>query len=375
MDGPVPIRIFKALLSILASVILLLLSNQAVRAETPVLRVLNWSEYIDIDDSIDKSKSIVERSPTLSSFVKKHGCELEYYEYEDEPLMREKVLSQPGFYDVVSMSLSDQQLFLENGRLSPIPIEKVPNKIHLIPSMATTEADPKGEYFVPFMVGTEGIVYRTDLVGKTVSSWSDYFEPGEHLKGKLGCLNSSETMLAASLKSEGFSINERDPERLRQATRKLFDLKRKGFLTFITSDIGEIHEKLLSGEMAMTVLYSGDALAAVDEDTEGKIAYTLPLEGVQIFMDTFVVLEDSSQKELAYRFLDHILDPEIHAANAAYLQYICPNRSAVEILEAKHPEILENPSIYPPEEMLKKCEFGAVNDLAAWNRLWSRVVD
>ncbi len=344
-------------------------------SELPVLRIFNWSEYIEIDASIDESEPIVKRSPTLSSFVEKHPCEIEYYEYEDEALMREKIFGQPGFFDVVCMSMSDLKLFIEGDKLSPISGEQVPNKAHLIPKMSTAEFDPEGRFFIPFLVGTEGIVYREDILGEKVTTWRQYFDPPSCLHSKMGALNSAETMICAALKNNGCSINEDASDLLRDAARSIRQLKRKGFLAFVTSDIEEIQEKLLSGEMAMTVLYSGDALAAVDEDPNGNIAYTIPSEGGTIFMDSWVVLKDSQQQDLAYKFLNHILDPEVHASNAAYCRYICPNQAAQKIMKEKYPNILSNPSIYPASETMAKLEFNWGTDVAEWNRLWKRVIE
>ncbi len=344
-------------------------------AETPVLRVYNWSEYIDIDPSVPEDRPIVDRSPTLSSFVRTHHCQLEYYEYEDEALMREKIFGQPGFFDLVCMSLSDFKMFLEADQLEKIPIEKVPNRINLIPKMASVEFDPRGDFFIPHLVGTEGIAYRKDLVGKEVTTWKDYFNPPETLKGKVGGLNSAETMIAASLLALGYTGNETQPTVVKDAARNLLELKRKGFLAFITSDIDEIQAKLLSGEMAMTVLYSGDALAAADEDPDGLVKYSIPHEGATLFMDNWVVMKNSQQKELAFQFLNHLLVPEIHAANAAFCRCICPNQAATEVMKAKFPEILENPSIYPPENVMEKLEFNWGSDVATLNRLWKRIIE
>jgi spermidine/putrescine transport system substrate-binding protein len=55
----------------------------------------------------------------------------------------------------------------------------------------------------------------------------------------------------------------------------------------------------------------------------------------------------------AHAFINFILEPEVHAAIAEEIQYACPNGPAKALL----PEAdLSNPAIYPPEEVIKKCE-------------------
>lgn len=343
--------------------------------ETPVLRVFNWSAYIEIDHSIPNSEPIEKKSPTLSSFMEKHSCRIEYYEYDDEAMMREKILGQPGFFDVACMSISDVKMFLDAGKLARMPEEKVPNKGHLMPILAAFEFDPTAAHFAPYLVGTEGIAYRKDLVGHEVTSWSSYFDPPEHLKGMVGALNSAETMVGAAVKYEGRSVNTASTRDLWGAAHRLRRLKEEGYLSHISSDIWEVQRKLRQGELAMSVLYSGDALSAADGATDGNVVFAIPKEGAQAFMDSWVVFADSANPDLAFAFVNHLLDPEVHARNAAYLNYFSPNEKAVEILRERHPEILNNPTILPPEEVMERLEFQWSGDVAVMNRLWRRLAE
>ena len=69
-------------------------------------------------------------------------------------------------------------------------------------------------------------------------------------------------------------------------------------------------------------------------------------------MDNIVILKSSKQKELAYKFIDFLLDADVAARNAEYTQYASPNKAA----NAKLPDTLKkNQFIYPPAEYLQKC--------------------
>jgi len=57
-------------------------------SELPVLRILNWSDYIEIDEEADASLPIVARSPILREFAARHGCEIDYHEFEDSTEVR-----------------------------------------------------------------------------------------------------------------------------------------------------------------------------------------------------------------------------------------------------------------------------------------------
>jgi spermidine/putrescine transport system substrate-binding protein len=56
----------------------------------------------------------------------------------------------------------------------------------------------------------------------------------------------------------------------------------------------------------------------------------------------------------AHAFINFILDAPVHGAIAEYVRYACPNAAAMEYI----PEADRNdPAIYPPREVLKRCEF------------------
>jgi spermidine/putrescine transport system substrate-binding protein len=58
--------------------------------------------------------------------------------------------------------------------------------------------------------------------------------------------------------------------------------------------------------------------------------------------------------ENAHAFINFILDAQVHAAIAEYVRYPCPNAAAMEYIpEADR----EDPAIYPPREVLERCEF------------------
>jgi spermidine/putrescine transport system substrate-binding protein len=55
----------------------------------------------------------------------------------------------------------------------------------------------------------------------------------------------------------------------------------------------------------------------------------------------------------AHTFINFILDAEVHGAIAEYVQYPCPNAAALEYIpEADR----ENRALYPPREVLDRCE-------------------
>ena len=57
--------------------------------------------------------------------------------------------------------------------------------------------------------------------------------------------------------------------------------------------------------------------------------------------------------EGAHAFINYILDASVHASIAEEISYAWPNLPAQALIE---PENLANPAIYPPSEVLARCE-------------------
>ena len=70
-------------------------------------------------------------------------------------------------------------------------------------------------------------------------------------------------------------------------------------------------------------------------------------------MDSWVLLADAPHVDAAYAFLDFIHRPEIQAEETNYNLYATPNDAAKELVD---PEILANPAIFPPDDVVANLE-------------------
>jgi len=278
----------------------------------------------------------------------------------------------PAFYDVIVITTGELAKYTTAGLLSPLSKEAIPNLINLAPFYRELSDDPTGEYCVAYLAGTTGLAFRKDMVGHGLSSWKEFFEPDDRLKGKIGIFSDEFLVFPIALLSIGADPKENDPKLLKKAGRLIYNLKKNGHQGLVSSDVGKINEKLLNGELAMAIQYSGDALTAMDECPEGLIEYIIPKEGSESYVDAFVIARDAPNRRLAHKFINFVLLPEIHAANAMYLQYICPNKKALEIIKKQAPEQLTNPAIYPPESVMHNLKQFSTNSQEI-QRLWLKI--
>jgi spermidine/putrescine transport system substrate-binding protein len=123
--------------------------------------------------------------------------------------------------------------------------------------------------------------------------------------------------------------------------------------------------------------WSGDAAQAasktIDEATgESDWAYTVPKEGAFIFVDNVCIPASSQRKATAEHFLNYLLDPEVGAAITNYTYYASPNKAAEKFISE---DILNDPSIYPPEEIKSKLEFGEPlgEAIFLYDQIWTEI--
>ena len=103
------------------------------------------------------------------------------------------------------------------------------------------------------------------------------------------------------------------------------------------------------------------------------IKYVVPNEGSQIWEDDWAIATDAPNADLAHAFLNYVLRPEVAAQEARYTRYATGNRSAFALLDE---EIRNDPSTYPPQELLTKLEPGMPIDPEGQKRraeLWMEI--
>ena len=72
-------------------------------------------------------------------------------------------------------------------------------------------------------------------------------------------------------------------------------------------------------------------------------------------------------------FINYILEPEVSADIANYQWTAIPNLPAIDFIDS---EILEDTGVYPPNNILEKCEYFQSldsNTANEHNRIWAKL--
>ena len=340
----------KKLLSLLL-VALLVLPAAALADE--VVNVFNWYDYID--------ESVFEQ------FTEETGIQVNDMYFTTNEEMMVQVEANPGAFDVCFPSEYIVERMLEKDLLAEINYDNVPNFQYTLESLQNPSYDPNNAHSVPYMWGTVGILYNTTMVEEPVDSWGILWDTD--YMNNVFMLDSIRDTMGVTLKYLGYSMNTRDPVALEAAKQKLIEQKQSGVVKAYQVD--ETKDKMVAGEAALAVMWSGDAQYAIDLNPD--LAYAIPKEGSNVWVDCMVIPKTAKNKENAEAFINFLCRPDISAANLDYIGYSTPETAAKDYLDE---EVTSSPVSYPDDETLARSESFAelgVEATQVMNDLWLSV--
>ena len=327
------------------------------------LYVYNWGEYIDEN--------------VISQFEDETGITVVYDLFETNEEMYPVIEAGAFNYDVVCPSDYMIQKMRENDLLAELNFDNIPNIDQIDPAyMEMSQAfDPENKYSVPYCWGTVGILYNTRLLDElgipAPTKWADLWD--ERLSGEILMQDSVRDAFMVALKKDGYSMNSESKDELEQAKQELLD--QKPLVQAYVID--QVRDKMIGGEAAVGVIYSGEMLYIQDEvanlGLDYDLEYVIPEEGTNLWLDSWVIPKNAKNKENAEKWIDFMCRPEIAKANFEYITYPTPNKGAFELLDE---EMQNNKAVFPDIDSLKNSEvykyLGDETD-AVYNELWKEV--
>lgn len=214
-------------------------------------------------------------------------------------------------------------------------------------------------------MGTVGILYNKTMVKEPVTGWKILWDA--KYKKQILMLDSQRDSIGVALKMLGYSLNTRDQSELEAAKQALIEQKPL-VLAYVGDDV---KDKMISGEAALAVVWSGDAVYMKRENPD--LEYVIPEEGSNLWFDAMVVPKTSTHQKEAEMFINFMCDPETALKNTEYIGYSSPHMEAKKNLSA---EVLNDQTAYPSEADVKRCEiFKDLGEyLKDYDRIWTEVM-
>jgi len=315
------------------------------------LNFYNWGEYIDED--------------IFKAFTKETGIKINYSTYASNEEMYTRLKAGGSHYDLIIPTDYMIERMIREDMLEKIDYDNIPNFRYIDERFRNLDYDPSNEYSVPYMWGTNGIIYNTEMVNEVVDSWDVLWN--EKYAGQIIMYDSMRDSFVPALIKLGFSINTRSLDELHQARDLL--IKQKPLVHAYMGDI--MRDSMISGEAAFGLMFSGDAVYCMEENP--ALAYAVPKEGSNVWFDALVIPKDARNKEKAEAFIDYLCRPEISLKNTEYIGFSTVNTETLKMLPQ---ELLDNPAYWPTDDIIARCViFLDLGDFAReFDRAWTMVL-
>ncbi|HET7846921.1 MAG TPA: spermidine/putrescine ABC transporter substrate-binding protein [Acidimicrobiia bacterium] len=287
------------------------------------LNFYNWSDYMD--------------PALITAFEEQYSVDIveDFYESNEAMLAQ---LQAGASYDVIVPSDYMVGIMIQEGLLTSINTDAVPNMANLAERFTTLPYDEGNVYSAPYQYGTTGLGVNKSIVGEDFPrSWALIFDPELTATYPSGAsvLNDPRETMGAALKYLGYSLNDTDLAHLQEAA-DVITAALGGIATF---DSDQYEESLANGEVPVAHGYSGNMITAIgDSANPDDFEYILPDEGATLWIDNMVVPVSAEHPCTAFTFINYLLDAENGATLTNFNFYGSPNAAALAMVE---PEVVE----------------------------------
>jgi spermidine/putrescine transport system substrate-binding protein len=301
----------------------------------------------------------------LDTFTREYGVRVNYVTFESQEEAVENI-QQGKVYDVAVLENPFIPSLVAAKRLAEIDFDSIPNFKNISANFRDLAIDPGNRYTVPYHYGTTGLLVRTDLIGKAVTSWSDLWDP--RFAGKVALRLQERELIGITLLSLGYQLNSEKPKEVNAAVDRLIALKKS--VQWVEVDTPMAVAKLLSGEAHILLGWPLDYQMAHGANPD--IAYILPKEGTALWSDNYVIPATSPNAYTAATFINFLLRPEISARIVTEKNYPTANEAAIPLV---HPAVRNDPVIFPSAEELRQAHFFLpirMTEKSLYRQAWDR---
>ena len=345
-------------------------STPGARADQPTLNIYNWSDYIGPN--------------VIAGFTKETGIKVNYDTFDANETLEAKLSTGNSGYDIAVPTLSPfLARGIKGGLYQKIDKSKLKNLGNLDPQLLTRMAkfDPGNQYAIPWVSAIDGIAINVEAIKKAwpdapLDSWALMMKP-ENLAKFASCgvefLDSPTDVLPVALLTLGLDPNGTNPDDLKKAVDLMFKL-RPYIRKFDSS--GYIND-IAGGDACIAFGWSTDVAIAGQRARDAHKSYTIkfivPKEGSVAYIDTVAIPAGAPHYDLALKWLDYIMRPEVAADTANYLS---GRTGVIAARPLMKPAVANDPGVFPPPEVAKTL-FDVYSDEPGYNRLrnrsWTRI--
>ncbi|MFY0545867.1 ABC transporter substrate-binding protein [Brevibacillus sp. H7] len=326
------------------------LASAGCSQEEQVLNIYSWADNFDQE--------------VIADFEKKYNVKVNYDVYSSNEEMLAKIQAGASAYDLIQPSDYMVATMIQLGLLEELGKENIPNLKNIVSTFQTPPFDPGNKHSIVYTWGVTGIAYNKKYVKEPIQSWQDLWNP--KYKGRVILLNDPREVMGMSLIKNGYSNSTQNKAELEKAFADL-----KGLLpNVIAFDTDNIKQKMIAEEAWIGTVWSGDAAFIHAENPD--VEYIVPKEGATIWADTLAIPKGAKHKDLAEKFINYLLEPEVSVKNYESIGYSNPNEQAYPLHSE---EYRSNKMIFLDKQDVARAEWlvDVGETLQQYDRYWTEL--
>jgi spermidine/putrescine transport system substrate-binding protein len=297
------------------------------------LNLYNWDTYTG--------------ATTLADFKQATGIavKMSLFASNDE-LFAKLRAGNPGF-DVIVPSNEYVTRLRIAGLLQPLDLEKIPNRVNILPGFRNPPFDPGRRWSMPYTWLVLGIGYRKSKMDGVPDSWKWVLD-SDRYKGRIGVFSEADDMIELGAKYLGYSVRDIPIPVIDEVARMY--IRQKPNIKIFHHDEGQ--DLLLSGDIDIVMEYNGDIAQVMTEDPD--LDFVVPREGSLLNSDCLCIPSGAPRPDNAHKFINFLLDAHNGAEIYQTIKYPTPNAAALALMPADY---RDNPVIFPPPSVMARCEY------------------
>jgi spermidine/putrescine-binding protein len=277
-----------------------------------------------------------------------------------------------GNYDIISPSSDVATMISQAGLAAPLDLSKLPSYQQLsakLRDMPLVKANGN-VYGVPFMWGPNPLIYDTSAFPKSPESWALLWNP--KLQNKISVWDDLSTVYMAAQvlgydKPDASHLYNLSDQELDAVKNKLLALKPN--IRKLWSTGGELTNLFENHEVVVAMgwpLMTNQLRAA-----KFPVGETIPKENTTGWIDHLIITAGSDNKELAYKFLEYMIEAQTQKKVTDVTGYAPANPQASQFMSADQQKNLHLDNV---DDYQKRIYFWQnVPRRAKYNEIWNEV--
>ncbi|HRP99510.1 MAG TPA: spermidine/putrescine ABC transporter substrate-binding protein [Terrimesophilobacter sp.] len=272
------------------------------------LSIYTWGDYDDPE--------------LLTQFTSDSGPQITLDSFNSNEEMISKLIAARGTsgYDIVVPTGVYLPQMIENGLLSELNLDLIPNLEHMDPAFLNQDWDPGNRYSICKAWGTTGFVYDNTVITRDLRTWEDFIDAAQNeASGKTSVLDDPTGIVGLYFWSKGIDWTTSDPAQLDECEDFLVNTLAKHVAAFDSYPGGAA---IPQASHVLMQSWNGDArIGIMESDDPDRWEWRLGAPDTELWMDNWCIVEGSPNPEAAHAFINFVLDPEVQLVNLDYIGY------------------------------------------------------